>query len=112
SSTHLPAFLPPDDARVSERMVPPAESAAAPSHGPPYSASHARAAAVPAWHDRGMKRISVLGSTGSIGTQALDVARWRGYRVVGLAAGTNVDLLVHQAREFRPELVACTAEVA
>lgn len=59
-----------------------------------------------------MKTIAVLGSTGSIGTQALDVARWRGYRVAGLAAGTNADLLVSQAQEFRPSLVSCSAGVA
>ncbi|HLU83046.1 MAG TPA: 1-deoxy-D-xylulose-5-phosphate reductoisomerase [Trueperaceae bacterium] len=59
-----------------------------------------------------MKTIAVLGSTGSIGTQALDVARWRGYRVVGLAAGTNADLLVKQAQEFRPAVVSCSADVA
>lgn len=59
-----------------------------------------------------MKRISVLGSTGSIGTQTLDVVRWRGYEVVGLAAGKNADLLVRQAREFRPRLVACDRSVA
>lgn len=61
---------------------------------------------------RDVRRISVLGSTGSIGTQTLDVARWRGYRVVGLAAGRRADELVAQAREFRPELVACHPEVA
>ncbi len=59
-----------------------------------------------------MKRISVLGSTGSIGTQTLDVVRWRGFEVVGLAAGKNADLLVRQAQEFRPRLVSCDAEVA
>jgi 1-deoxy-D-xylulose-5-phosphate reductoisomerase len=59
-----------------------------------------------------MKRVSILGSTGSIGTQALDVVRWRGYRVVSLAAGNNWRALLEQAREFRPELVACAAEVA
>ena len=59
-----------------------------------------------------MKSIAVLGSTGSIGTQALDVARWRGYRVVGLAAGTNAELLVRQAREFLPAVVSCSADVA
>ena len=51
------------------------------------------------------KKIVVLGSTGSIGTQTLDVARWRGYRVVGLAAGRNTGLLLEQVREFKPELV-------
>ncbi len=59
-----------------------------------------------------MKRISILGSTGSIGTQTLDVVRWRGYEVVGLAAGNNADLLVRQAQEFRPQTVACNPEVA
>lgn len=59
-----------------------------------------------------MKRISILGSTGSIGTQTLEVARWRGYQVVALAAGNNADLLLAQAHEFKPELVSCDAEVA
>lgn len=59
-----------------------------------------------------MKRISLLGSTGSIGTQALEVARWRGYEIVGLAAGGNAALLLEQARAFRPGLVACHASVA
>lgn len=52
--------------------------------------------------------VSVLGSTGSIGTQTLDVARWRGYRVTALAAGGNAELLIEQAREFRPQLVSCS----
>jgi 1-deoxy-D-xylulose-5-phosphate reductoisomerase len=50
--------------------------------------------------------ISILGSTGSIGTQTLEVARWRGWRVVGLAAGKNLDLIVQQAKEFQPKLVS------
>ncbi len=52
-------------------------------------------------------RIAVLGSTGSIGTQTLDVVRAfpDRLRVVGLAAGSSVDLLARQAREFRPRLV-------
>jgi len=54
------------------------------------------------------KRIAVLGSTGSIGTQVLTVAAWRGYRVVGLAAGSNLALLREQAARFRPALVSCT----
>ena len=57
------------------------------------------------------KRIAVLGSTGSIGTQTLDVARWRGYEVVGLAAGRNVDLLLEQTAEFSPSVVACDSSV-
>lgn len=51
-------------------------------------------------------RISVLGSTGSIGTQTLDVARGRGDRVSALAAGSNLDLLEAQVREFRPDVVS------
>ena len=42
---------------------------------------------------RKMKRLSVLGSTGSIGTQTLDVCRNLGYSVVALAAGSNAELL-------------------
>lgn len=58
-----------------------------------------------------MKRISILGSTGSIGTQTLDVARWRGYQIEALAAGKNADLLVKQVREFGPKLVSCDAGI-
>jgi 1-deoxy-D-xylulose-5-phosphate reductoisomerase len=55
-----------------------------------------------------MKRLAILGSTGSIGVQALDVvARTPGrFEVVGLAAGRNVERLVEQARRFRPAVVA------
>jgi len=55
----------------------------------------------------GVKRIAVLGSTGSIGVQTLEVVRDLGDRfsVVGLAAGRNVSLLARQVEEFRPELV-------
>lgn len=59
-----------------------------------------------------MKELVVLGSTGSVGTQALEVARWRGYSVVGLAAGRNAALLLEQALEFRPQVVACDEQVA
>ena len=52
-----------------------------------------------------MTRISILGSTGSIGTQSLEVARWHGFRVVGLAAGQNAELIVQQAKEFQPEII-------
>lgn len=51
-------------------------------------------------------RLSVLGSTGSIGTQTLDVARERGWSVGVLAAGRNLDALDAQVREFRPDLVS------
>ena len=59
-----------------------------------------------------MKSLSILGSTGSIGTQTLEVARWHGYEVVGLAAGRNVGVLLEQVREFRPQLVSCDPAVA
>ncbi|MER3444900.1 MAG: 1-deoxy-D-xylulose-5-phosphate reductoisomerase, partial [Meiothermus sp.] len=52
------------------------------------------------------KRVVVLGSTGSIGTQTLEVCRWRGYRAVGLAAGRNLEALAAQIEEFQPEVVA------
>ncbi len=55
-----------------------------------------------------MKSIVVLGSTGSIGTQTLEVVRRfpAEFRVVGLAAGTNMSLLKQQVEEFRPQFVA------
>jgi 1-deoxy-D-xylulose-5-phosphate reductoisomerase len=61
-----------------------------------------------------MRTISVLGSTGSIGTQALDVIRRNPerLRVAGLAAATSHDLLVGQIREFMPPLVAIADEEA
>ncbi len=60
-----------------------------------------------------MKAISLLGSTGSIGTQTLDIAAQYPdqFRIVGLAAGRNIDLLVQQIRQFQPEIVAI-ADVA
>lgn len=51
------------------------------------------------------QRVVILGSTGSIGTQALEVCRWRGYQVVGLAAGRNLELLSQQIDEFQPQMV-------
>ncbi len=50
--------------------------------------------------------LSILGSTGSIGTQTLDVARRLGLRVCALAANRNVELLENQIREWKPQLVA------
>ena len=58
------------------------------------------------------KTISLLGSTGSIGVQALDVARMHGYKVAALAVGKNVKLAEAQAREFNPQLVAVADEKA
>ena len=52
------------------------------------------------------KTITLLGSTGSIGTQSLDVARMHGYKVFGLAANASVDKLLAQINEFHPEYVA------
>lgn len=53
------------------------------------------------------KTIAILGSTGSIGTQTLDVVRENGdIRVAGLSAGSNIQLLEKQIREFRPALAA------
>ncbi len=55
-----------------------------------------------------MKNISILGSTGSIGRQTLEVVSLypERFRVVGLSAGENIDLLLQQIREFRPEAVS------
>lgn len=53
-----------------------------------------------------MKKLIILGSTGSIGTQALEVAKRDGYTVVALAAGGNIELLEKQAREFKVKAVA------
>lgn len=54
------------------------------------------------------RRITILGSTGSIGTSALDVVRHypERFEVVGLAANANIELLAQQVREFRPKYVA------
>lgn len=58
-----------------------------------------------------MKKISILGSTGSIGTQTLEVVRENGdIEVLGLAAGGNIDLLEKQIREFRPIKAAVWSE--
>ena len=59
-----------------------------------------------------MKGIALLGSTGSIGTQSLDVCRMHGYRVVCLTANRRVDLMETQIREFHPDLVSMMDPVA
>ncbi len=61
-----------------------------------------------------MKKISLLGSTGSIGTQCLDIIRDNKdkYQVVALACGSNVDLLSEQIEEFSPVLAAVADEKA
>ena len=54
-----------------------------------------------------MKKIAILGSTGSIGTQTLDVVRANGdLEVVGISAGRNITLLEQQIREFHPKFAA------
>ncbi len=55
-----------------------------------------------------MKAITLLGSTGSIGTQTLDILEHHPdqFRLVGIAAGNNVELLAQQVRQFKPEIVA------
>lgn len=61
-----------------------------------------------------MKKLIILGSTGSIGTQALDIVRNNRdkYCITALAAGSNIDLLEKQAREFCPKAVAVFDESA
>ncbi|MDE6125107.1 MAG: 1-deoxy-D-xylulose-5-phosphate reductoisomerase [Eubacterium sp.] len=59
-----------------------------------------------------MKNISILGSTGSIGTQSLDVCRMHGYSVKCLTANANVDLMERQVREFKPDIVCMMSDAA
>lgn len=59
-----------------------------------------------------VKKVTLLGSTGSIGTQSLDVIRAQGYRVFGLAAHSNVERLLAQVAEFRPQWVAVSDPAA
>lgn len=59
-----------------------------------------------------MKNISILGSTGSIGTQSLDVCRMHGYSVKCLTANSSVEKIEKQIREFKPELVCLMNENA
>lgn len=59
-----------------------------------------------------MKAITLIGSTGSIGTQTLDIVAQNPeqFRIVGLAAGSNVELLASQIRQFQPSIVAISNE--
>ncbi|MEO1427722.1 MAG: 1-deoxy-D-xylulose-5-phosphate reductoisomerase [Cyanobacteria bacterium J06632_19] len=59
-----------------------------------------------------MKAITLIGSTGSIGTQTLDIVAQcpEQFRIVGLAAGRNVELLASQIRQFQPSIVAISDE--
>lgn len=56
------------------------------------------------------KKITLLGSTGSIGTQSLDVIRAQGYEVFGLSAHSQTDKLLQQIEEFHPKYVCMTSE--
>jgi len=59
-----------------------------------------------------VKRITILGSTGSVGTQTLDlIAENQGlYEVCGLIGGRNVELLAAQAKQFRPSITVISDE--
>ena len=58
-----------------------------------------------------MRTIAIIGSTGSIGTQTLDVVRANAdIRVGALAAGNNIELLEKQVREFKPALISVQSE--
>ena len=60
-----------------------------------------------------MKNVSILGSTGSIGRQSLDVIeKLEGIRVVALTAGTSVEMMADQCRKFRPELAVMASQEA
>lgn len=57
------------------------------------------------------KKIAVLGSTGSIGTQTLEIAReYKGIKIEAMSAHSNIDLIEKQAREFKPKTVCLTDE--
>ena len=58
------------------------------------------------------RKLAILGSTGSIGTQALDVVREHSdkFEVYAITANNSLDLLVKQAREFQPEVVVIANE--
>src|ERR1700683_108501 len=58
-----------------------------------------------------MRALTILGSTGSIGTNTLDVVRQNPnrFRIFALAAGRNIDLLVSQIQEFKPQVVVVQA---
>ena len=58
------------------------------------------------------KKITLLGSTGSIGTQSLDVIRAQGYEVYGLSAHSHVDKILEQIAEFHPKYVCMTDPAA
>lgn len=59
-----------------------------------------------------MKRIAILGATGSVGTQGLDVCRAMGYKVTAVTGNTNVDKIEEYAREFKVSIAAMNNEDA
>lgn len=59
-----------------------------------------------------MKKLSIIGSTGSVGTQAVQLAQGRGHKVVAMACGRNVDIAEEQLRTVRPEYFAMMDEKA
>ena len=65
-------------------------------------------------HSESTKRLAILGSTGSIGRQTLEIVRAlpEHYKVVGLAAGDNLALLQQQVAEFKPGMVCCRDQSA
>ncbi len=62
--------------------------------------------------NRTVKLITIIGSTGSIGTQTLEIAAQypEEFKIVGLAAGNNIELLARQVEQFRPQIVATCYE--
>ncbi len=59
-----------------------------------------------------MKNISILGSTGSIGRQSLDIIQYLGLQVCALTAGTNAERMAQQCRQFRPKLAVMATHQA
>ena len=59
-----------------------------------------------------MRHITILGSTGSIGVQSLDVCKQLGYKVIAISANTSVDIFEKQVREFAPEYAVLMDEAA
>ena len=59
-----------------------------------------------------VQSISILGSTGSIGRQTLDVAEHLGLKIAALTANENVDRMAEQARKYRPKLCVMGSEQA
>ena len=59
-----------------------------------------------------VKCVSILGSTGSIGRQSLDIISRMDISVCALTAGTNVERMAQQCREFKPKLAVMSSEAA